>query len=100
MSIIQVFFISNLYLPSIHAALPPEDVLIEQARALIDGATKWQKNKTFHKVVQTYQRPKVKGEPANWWCRVSEHGQDEATFDEFWDKLGKNKGENEVKCVY
>ncbi|KAI0093975.1 hypothetical protein BDY19DRAFT_289343 [Irpex rosettiformis] len=80
-------------------ALPAEGVLINQGRALIDVSSNWQKNKTFHKVVQTYLRPKIKGEPANWWCRVSEHGQDEATFDEFWDKLGKNKGENEVNYV-
>lgn len=79
--------------------LPPEEVLINQGRALIDGTSKWTKGKTFHKVVHTSARPKFKGEPSNWYCRVSEHAQEEASFDELWGKLGVNKGENEVKCV-
>ncbi|KAI0705863.1 hypothetical protein BC835DRAFT_1261215 [Cytidiella melzeri] len=79
--------------------LPPEDVLINQGRALIEGTSSWQKGKTFYKVVHTSSRPKVKGEPAGWYHRVSEHAAEEASFDELWDKLGKNKGENEVNYV-
>ncbi|KAI0345341.1 hypothetical protein BDW22DRAFT_1406051 [Trametopsis cervina] len=79
--------------------LPPEEVLISQGRALIDGSASWHKGKTFYKTVQTSSRSKFKGEPANWHARVSEHGPEEATFDELWNKLGVNKGENEVNYV-
>lgn len=79
--------------------LPPEDKLIAQAHAILETTDKWKQGKTFHKVVKTYSRPKFKGEIANWYCRVSEHGPEDATFDEFWSKLGVDKGTNEVKSV-
>lgn len=50
--------------------------------------------------MKTYSRQKFRGEIANWHCRVSEHGPEDATFDEFWEKLGVNKGENETQYVY
>jgi len=79
--------------------LPSEETLLAQGRALLDGTSSWKKGKAFHKVVQTYTRPKFKGEPANWYCRVSEHPSEEASFDELWGKLGVNKGENEINYV-
>ena len=72
-------------------------MLLSQGRALIDGASSWKKGKTYHKVVQTYSRPKFKGESADWHCRVSVHGSEEGTFDELWEQLGPDKGEKEVR---
>lgn len=36
---------------------------------------------------------------AGWYCRRSEHTAEEATFDQFWSKLGENKAENEMQYV-
>ena len=79
--------------------LPAEEKLIAQGHSVLETTVNWKQGKTFYKVVKTYSRSKFRGEVANWHCRVSEHGPEEATFDEFWEKLGVNKGENEVKCV-
>ena len=77
--------------------LPPEDKLIAQGHAILETTEKWKQGKTYYKSVATYSREKFKGESANWHCRVSEHGPEDATFDEFWSRLAVNKGENEVK---
>lgn len=70
--------------------------MLAQGRALLESTHSWKQGKTFHKDVKTYSRPKASGEPAAWHCRVSEHAPEQATFDELWEKLGSNKGENEV----
>lgn len=56
----------------------------------------WKKGKTFAKgKVLTLSRPKGPADGAPWHCRVSEHTEEDATFDEFWGKLGVNKAVNE-----
>ncbi|EKM55162.1 uncharacterized protein PHACADRAFT_255589 [Phanerochaete carnosa HHB-10118-sp] len=79
--------------------LPPEDKLIAQGHAIMDTTDKWKQGKTYHETVRTYSRNKFKGETANWHCRVSEHGSEDGTFEEFWNLLAGNKGENEVNYV-
>jgi hypothetical protein len=74
--------------------------LIAQGKSVLETTAGWNQGKTYHKVVKTYSRPKFRGETANWHCRVSEHGPEEATFDEFWSRLGVNKGKNEVQYVF
>ncbi|THG98688.1 hypothetical protein EW026_g3539 [Hermanssonia centrifuga] len=79
--------------------LPTAETLLVQGRTIIESTNDWKQGKTFYKVVKTYSAPKAPGEPAGWYCRVSEHTPEDATFDEFWEKLGVNKGENEVHYV-
>lgn len=79
--------------------LPPADKLIAQGHAVIETTDKWKPGKTFHNVVKTYSRPKFRGEIANWHCRVSEHGLEDGTFEEFWERLSGDKNENEANYV-
>lgn len=83
----------------ISAELPLEEKLIAQGHSVLETTDSWKQGKIHHKVVKTLSRPKFKGEIADWHCRVSEHGSEDATFDEFWSKLAENKGQNEVKYV-
>ena len=76
--------------------LPSPDSVLAEGRALLESTTGWKQGKTFHNVVKTFSRPKAAREPAGWYCRVSEHGSEDATFDELWEKLGVDKGNNEV----
>ncbi|EEB90451.1 hypothetical protein MPER_11340 [Moniliophthora perniciosa FA553] len=79
--------------------IPPEEVIFAAADELIESTTSWKAGKTYHKVVKTSSRPKQAGDGAPWHCRVSEHEPKDATFDQFWDKLGKNKAENEKQFI-
>jgi hypothetical protein len=80
--------------------IPPESAIITEGRALIASTTSWKKGKTFCKNVVTYSGPKRPGDDAPWYCRVSIHTPEEATFDQLWDKLGRNKASNEQQQVY
>ncbi|VDB94531.1 unnamed protein product [Peniophora sp. CBMAI 1063] len=69
--------------------LPSEETALGAAHALMADTEKWKKGKKFdHGHVQTYSRAKGAGDGAGWHCRVSEHGPEDASFDEFWKNLG------------
>lgn len=69
-------------------------------RVALEASNGWKKGKTYQKkTVQTYSRLKGPGDGAAWHCRVSEHTLSEATFNEFWSKLGHNHSENEKEYV-
>ena len=71
------------------------------ARDIMTSSVSWKRGKSFHKnKVHTFSKPKGPGDGASWHGRVSEHGPEDATFDEFWSKLGQNHPENEMQCVY
>lgn len=78
---------------------PPESNIIAQGHAILETTDKWTQGKTFHKTVKTCSRTKFKGETANWHCRISEHGPEDGTFEEFWSRLAGDKAENEVNYV-
>ncbi|KAI9571488.1 hypothetical protein HD554DRAFT_196499 [Boletus coccyginus] len=80
--------------------IPSEDTIIALGKALLDSTAAWKKGKTFAKgKVLTLSRPKGPGDGAPWHCRVSEHTKEDATFDEFWGKLGMNKAVNEKEFI-
>ena len=66
---------------------------------MLESTKSWKQGKTFNKVVKTSSRPKGPQDGAPWHCRVSEHPPEDATFDEFWSKLGEDKANNEMQCV-
>jgi len=83
--------------------LPLDEEAIAVGRELLDATDVWKKGKVYQKnTVQTYFRPKGPGDGASWHCRVSEHtpaGAAEVTFDELWNKIGKDHAENEKEYV-
>ncbi|KZP12561.1 hypothetical protein FIBSPDRAFT_921820 [Athelia psychrophila] len=80
--------------------IPSEEAIVAAARAILDSTPTWKQGKSFHKKsVKTLSRAKVEGDGANWHVRVSEHGPEDATFDEFWGKLGNDKALNEKEYV-
>ncbi|THU85648.1 hypothetical protein K435DRAFT_732142 [Dendrothele bispora CBS 962.96] len=81
------------------AEIPSEDTIIATGKQLLDSTTTWKEGKTYHKAVKTLSRSKGPGDGAPWHCRVSEHKPDEATFDQLWDKLGKDKPINEKQFI-
>jgi len=77
-------------------ALPSDEQVITAARNLLEATKSWKKGKAYEKkAVQTYSQQKGPGDGAAWHCRVSEHTPAEATFDEFWSKLGNSENEKE-----
>ncbi|OCH93405.1 hypothetical protein OBBRIDRAFT_790279 [Obba rivulosa] len=80
--------------------IPPEETIIKLGHELIESTTSWKQGKSFQKnTVKTSSRPKGPSDGAPWHCRVSEHTAEDATFDEFWSKLGHNKAENEMQYI-
>ncbi|TFY83441.1 hypothetical protein EWM64_g557 [Hericium alpestre] len=80
--------------------LPSEDAILSAAREILASTPTWKRGKSYHNNrVHTYSRAKGTGDGAGWHCRVSEHTADEATFDEFWNTLGKSHSENETKYM-
>ena len=78
--------------------LPTTEEVLAAGRRTLEESKTWKKGKEHVKGVKTCST-KVSGEPAGWYCRVSEHTPAECSFDEFWEKLGTNKGVNEIECV-
>ncbi|KAG2077974.1 hypothetical protein BDR04DRAFT_1226796 [Suillus decipiens] len=82
------------------AEFPDEETILALGRQVIESTETWKVGKTFSKgTVQTLSRAKGPGDGAPWHCRVSKHTKEDATFDEFWSKLGVNKAENEKEFV-
>ncbi|GJE90750.1 DUF3074 domain-containing protein [Phanerochaete sordida] len=79
--------------------LPPADKLIAQGNSVLETTNNWKPGKTYHNSVRTFSRVKFRGEIANWHCRLSEHGPEDGTFDEFWERLAGDKNENEANYV-
>ncbi|EPS93319.1 hypothetical protein FOMPIDRAFT_1136399 [Fomitopsis schrenkii] len=79
--------------------LPSEETILALSEALLESTKSWKQGKTFNKVVKTSSRPKGPQDGAPWHSRVSEHAPEDATFDEFWSKLGEDKANNEMQYV-
>ncbi|KAI0273587.1 hypothetical protein BC834DRAFT_216068 [Gloeopeniophorella convolvens] len=80
--------------------LPSDEQALAAGRELIESCTNWKKGKAYYKnTVHTYSKSKSDGDGATWHCRVSEHAAEDATFDEFWSKLGDNHAENEKEYI-
>jgi len=80
--------------------IPPEDTIVTLGTELLDSTAGWKKGRILAKgKVLTLSRPKGPADGAPWHCRVSEHTREDATFDEFWSKLGANKAENEKEFI-
>ncbi|KAG5649742.1 hypothetical protein H0H81_002211 [Sphagnurus paluster] len=79
--------------------VPPHETLIDLAKKLIASTHSWKQGKTYYKNVKTSHHPATTPGGAPWHCRVSEHTKDEATFDELWDRLGKDKALNEKEFI-
>ncbi|KZT09643.1 uncharacterized protein LAESUDRAFT_722611 [Laetiporus sulphureus 93-53] len=80
--------------------LPSEETIVSSGRALLDSTSSWKPGKAYQKgVVKTCSRPKGPQDGAPWHCRVSEHAAEDATFDEFWSKLGVDKAQNEMQYI-
>lgn len=94
------FLISGL--PIKLSEVPSEDAILTAGKEILASSVNWKQGKTYQKVVKTstyFQSSKDAGGGAKWVCRFSEHTREEGTFDEFWDKLGKNKAENEMQFM-
>ncbi|KAI6150715.1 hypothetical protein BKA82DRAFT_4118906 [Pisolithus tinctorius] len=80
--------------------IPPESTIITLGNELLASTESWKKGKTFaNGKVLTLRRLPAQGSESSCHCRVSRHDKDDATFDEFWSKLGVNKAENEKQFV-
>ncbi|RPD66414.1 hypothetical protein L226DRAFT_542957 [Lentinus tigrinus ALCF2SS1-7] len=80
--------------------IPAEDVIIKAGQEVLDSTATWKQGKTYQKnTVKTFHRSKGPKDGAAWYARVSEHTKEDATFDEFWSKLGVNKAENELQFI-
>jgi len=80
--------------------IPSQESILTAARELLDSLQSWKPGKIFHKNnVRTFSRPKGPADGAAWHCRVSEHTSEDATFDEFWSKLGVDKAVNEKEYI-
>ncbi|KAG1756436.1 uncharacterized protein EDB91DRAFT_1092688 [Suillus paluster] len=82
------------------AGFLPEETILALGRDVLESTKTWKVGKTFAKgTVRTLSRAKGPGDGAPWHCRVSEHTKEDATFDEFWSKIGTNKPENEKEFI-
>jgi hypothetical protein len=78
------------------ADLPSEEDILTAGRQVLDSLPTWKAAKTYHNgTVRTLHSPKQAGQDAAWHARLSEHPASQVTFDDLWDKLGKDKPEHE-----
>jgi hypothetical protein len=78
--------------------LPSEEAIIAEARRVIQTTHSWKQGKTYFKTVKTY-RGKLPEDREPWHCRVSEHGEEDGSFDLLWAKLGTVKEVHETEWV-
>ena len=83
-----------------HQEIPAEDAIVKAGREILDNTASWKQGKTYQKnTVKTFHRSKGPKDAAGWYARVSENTKEDATFEEFWSKLGVDKAENEMQYV-
>jgi hypothetical protein len=76
--------------------IPSDESILTAGRELLESTKSWNQGKSYHNnTVKTWSRPKGPKDGAAWHTRVSEHTSKDATFDEFWSKLGNDKAVNE-----
>ncbi|KZV84243.1 hypothetical protein EXIGLDRAFT_727455 [Exidia glandulosa HHB12029] len=84
-------------------SIPSRDALLAAAHALFPGTGTpegWKKGKIFnHSVQSLYRKATDSSTGANWHGRISVHGPDECTFEQFWDGLGRDKASNEAEYM-
>ncbi|KAF9014103.1 hypothetical protein BDQ17DRAFT_1342074 [Cyathus striatus] len=80
--------------------IPSDEIILAEAENILKSASTWKAGKKFYDQVQTYSKPKGPGDDAPWHLRVSEHPADEVTFDQMWEKLGKDKANNEKEYIH
>ncbi|KAJ7273295.1 hypothetical protein C8J57DRAFT_1317471 [Mycena rebaudengoi] len=80
------------------SAIPSDEETLAAADALLESTLAWKEGKTV-KGVKTYSRSKAPEDGAAWHCRVSVHKEEEATFEQLWSKLGKDKAVNEKEFI-
>ncbi|KAI0647321.1 hypothetical protein C8Q79DRAFT_620280 [Trametes meyenii] len=94
---------SGIYLsitPLKLSEIPPEDEIIKAGKQLLETTPSWKQGKAYqHNTVKTFHRAKGPKDGTAWFGRVSEHTKEDATFDEFWSRLGENKAENEKEYI-
>ncbi|KAH9857137.1 hypothetical protein C2E23DRAFT_865738 [Lenzites betulinus] len=94
---------SNVYLsitPVKSAEIPSEEEIIKAGKELLESTSSWKQGKVYqHNTVKTFSRSKGPKDGAAWFGRLSEHTSEEATFEEFWSKLGEDKAENEMQYI-
>jgi len=82
------------------ADIPSEESILTAGRELLDSMKEWKQGKSYHKnSIKTFSRPKGPEDVAAWHSRISEHTSEDATFDEFWSKLGNDKAVNEKEYI-
>lgn len=77
--------------------LLPIEVLIRDGQSVLEASITWKKGKTFGDVKTFSYRVREGQRSVTWHCRVSEHRREDLTFEELWEKLGKNKIVNEQR---
>jgi len=80
--------------------IPSEESILTAGREILESTKSWKQGKSYHRnTVKTFTHPKGPEDGAPWHCRVSEHTAEDATFDEFWSKLGNDKAVNEKEFI-
>ncbi|CAE6436204.1 unnamed protein product [Rhizoctonia solani] len=67
--------------------IPPLNILLEAANALLASSVRWPPGKTYYDgMVQTFSHKEASG--PNWHGRLSYHPAEQGTFHEFWEVIG------------
>ncbi|CAE6418614.1 unnamed protein product [Rhizoctonia solani] len=67
--------------------IPPLNVLLDAANALLASTVRWPPGKTYYDgMVQTFSHKEPSG--PNWHGRLSYHPAEQGTFHEFWEVIG------------
>lgn len=77
--------------------IPSEESIIAAGRELIESTDSWQLKKTINNV-KVVHKPATSTD-GSWFCRISEHSPEEVTYDQLWDKMARNKAQNEKEYV-
>ncbi|THH07286.1 hypothetical protein EW145_g3479 [Phellinidium pouzarii] len=87
--------------PIILTDFPSEEQIVQAGRELVDATLKWNHSKDFCKgIVKGYVHSKEADDEEPWFCRVSVHAPEVASFDEMWFGLGTNKPVHEKEYVH
>lgn len=78
---------------------PSSSELLAATRAHIQSTTSWTQKKSIKGVKIFTASSSINPKGPAWFCRVSEHGPEEATFDEFWQGLGVNHSIHEKEYI-
>ncbi|GLB42738.1 hypothetical protein LshimejAT787_1201870 [Lyophyllum shimeji] len=77
--------------------LPSMEFLLDAGRSVLEASLLWKKGRSSPNAEVFHHRRDNTRKSETWLCRVSQFRTEDVRFEALWERLGRNKLENEKR---